>query len=169
MDCDNVFMQRALELAKLAAARNEVPVGALVVSQGEIIAMGHNRALEFYDATAHAEIIAMRRAGKRIKNYRLVETTLYVTLEPCVMCVGAMVHFRIGRLVFGAQDLRFGAVISKFRLLDQPFFNHSIEFTAGVMAKPCGDLLRGFFKQRRHAKHGRLAPMMTKNSDAGSY
>ena len=142
-------MQKALEFAKLAEANNEVPVGAVVVINNSMIATGYNCPLVLRDATAHAEIVALRAAAQHLGNYRLLDATLYVTLEPCVMCIGAMIHFRIGRLVFGAQDSRYGAVCSKFNLLDRGLFNHSINVTGGVLAEPCGKLLVDFFKRRR--------------------
>lgn len=147
---DNVYMQKALEFAKLAEANNEVPVGAVVVLNNIVIATGYNSPLALRDATAHAEIVALRAAAQRVNDYRLLNATLYVTLEPCVMCVGAMIHFRIGRLVFGARDFRYGAVFSRFNLLvEKGLFNHNIEVTGDVLAEPCGKLLVDFFKRRR--------------------
>ena len=149
MNADHVFMARALELAQHAANAGEVPVGALIVQNGQIIAEGFNAPIMQHDPSAHAEIQAMRRAAEFIKNYRLINTTLYVTLEPCAMCAGAMVHARIQRLVFGALDPKSGAVISRMKLLDQEFLNHRVMHEGGVMAKECGTVLSEFFKSRR--------------------
>jgi tRNA(adenine34) deaminase len=147
---DCFYMQKALELAKLAEANNEVPVGAVVVLNNTIIATGYNSPLALQDATAHAEIVALRAAAQHLSKYRLLNATLYVTLEPCVMCVGAMIHFRIGRLVFGARDPRYGAVVSKFNLLAKGLFNHNIDVIGEVLAELCGELLVDFFKRRRN-------------------
>lgn len=143
------FMQRALDLAKHAASVDEVPVGAVLVLDEEIIAEGWNCPITANDPTAHAEIIALRQGAKHLKNYRLPNTTLYVTLEPCAMCVGAMLQARIKRLAFGAPDLRAGAVYSVFKLLDQTTLNHRISYTGGLMADECATLLQEFFKRKR--------------------
>lgn len=142
-------MGRALELAREAAAAGEVPVGAVVVKDGAVIGEGWNRPITACDPTAHAEMVALRAAAGRIGNYRLVDTTLYVTLEPCPMCAGAMVHARIGRLVYGAPDPRTGAAGSVLDLLDHPQLNHRVAVTAGVLAEPCAELLKAFFQARR--------------------
>ena len=144
------FMQQALRLAKSAEQAGEVPVGAVVVSDGEVVGEGWNQPIRQYDPTAHAEIMALRDAGRRLTNYRLPGTTLYVTLEPCAMCAGAIIHARINRVVFGASDPKGGAAGSVFDLLpsDQRF-NHRVEVMGGVMAEECGDLLRAFFRSRR--------------------
>lgn len=146
---DDVFMQEALALARSAAAADETPVGAVVVVGGDIIGRGSNSPVSLSDPSAHAEILALRDAAARVNNYRLVNATLYVTLEPCVMCAGALVHARIRRLVFGARDLRFGGVRSKFRLADSDLLNHRIEVVEGIMAADCVALLKEFFESRR--------------------
>ena len=143
------FMQRALELAQYAASIDEVPVGAVVVLDDKIIGTGWNCPITTDDPTAHAEIIALRKAAKRVKNYRLPDTTLYVTLEPCAMCVGAMLQTRIKRLVFGAHDFKTGAVQSVFKLLDETILNHRIVYKGGVQAEECVALLQNFFKRKR--------------------
>lgn len=146
---DDYFMQQALSLATLAEKAGEVPVGAVVVHNDEIIAKGWNQPIELHDPSAHAEIIAMRNAAKKLGNYRLNQCTLYVTLEPCSMCVGAMIHARIGRLVFGALDAKAGAVKSVFRLIDDPRHNHAIIWEGGVLANECSSILKAFFQARR--------------------
>ncbi len=142
-------MQEALILARKAEAEGEVPVGALVVRDGAIIGRGWNHPIAVHDPTAHAEIIAMREAAQKLNNYRLTNTTLYVTLEPCAMCAGAMVHARVKRLVFGATDPRAGAAGSVFNLVQTAYLNHRLEVTGGVMAEECGEILKQFFVDRR--------------------
>jgi len=149
MDPDEEFMREALRLAGQAGDEGEVPVGAVVVVKGEIAGRGWNRPIAASDPTAHAEITALRQAAARAGNYRLPGATLYVTLEPCVMCAGALVAARVARLVFGARDLRFGGVRSKFRLADSEALNHQVEVVEGVLGAECTALLRGFFEQRR--------------------
>jgi tRNA(adenine34) deaminase len=149
MDPDEEFMREALRLAGQAGDEGEVPVGAVVVVKGEIAGRGWNRPIAASDPTAHAEIAALRQAAARAGNYRLPGATLYVTLEPCVMCAGALVAARVARLVFGARDLRFGGVRSKFRLADSEALNHQVEVVEGVLGAECTALLRGFFEQRR--------------------
>ena len=146
---DRNFMTQALLLADTAAEHDEVPVGAVVVFEGQVIASGYNRPIADHDASAHAEINALRAAGKVLGNYRLPECTLYVTLEPCTMCLGAMIHARIKRLVFAASEPRAGAVESQLALLDQTFFNHRIEWRGGMLAQESSDKLKQFFKRRR--------------------
>jgi tRNA(adenine34) deaminase len=146
---DDDHMQAALELARSAAQAGEVPVGAVVVVGGEIIGRGSNAPISTSDPTAHAEIRAIREASAALGNYRLEEATLYVTLEPCVMCAGALVTARIRRLVFGARDLRFGGVRSKFRVADSELLNHRVEVVEGVRAVECVELLQEFFAARR--------------------
>jgi tRNA(adenine34) deaminase len=142
-------MRRALALAEQALAEGEIPVGA-VLAQGEtIIGEGWNQPIAGRDPTAHAEILALRQAAQRMENYRLAGTTLYVTLEPCVMCAGAIVLARIERLVFAARDLRFGAVRSKFRLADSELLNHRVRVEEGLLGADAGELLAGFFHERR--------------------
>lgn len=143
------FMLLALEQARLAEAAGEVPVGAVVVQDGEVLAAAHNCPVGRHDPTAHAEILALRAAGEQKANYRLAGATLYVTMEPCVMCAGAIVNARIGTLVFGARDLRFGGVRSKFALADSDLLNHRVTIVEGVLGGPCTALLQKFFAGRR--------------------
>jgi len=143
-------MREALALAREAAAAGETPVGAIVVApDGTIVGRGRNSPIALNDPTAHAEILALREAAARVGNYRLTGATLYVTLEPCVMCAGALVAARVNRLVFGTRDLRFGGVRSKFRLADSELLNHRVEVTEGVLAVDCLELLQTFFQERR--------------------
>jgi tRNA(adenine34) deaminase len=144
-------MRRAYELARQAEAAGEVPVGAVIVRDGVIVAEGFNRPISTRDPTAHAEMVALRAAAAALDNYRLGGTTLYVTLEPCAMCAGAMVHARVQRLVFAATDPRAGAAGSVFEVVRNPALNHRLEVESGVMAEECGALLRGFFVARRGA------------------
>jgi tRNA(adenine34) deaminase len=143
-------MREALALAREAAEAGEAPIGAVVVaSDGTIVGRGRNSPIARNDPTAHAEILALREAGARLRNYRLPGTTVYVTLEPCVMCAGALVAARVRRLVFGTRDLRFGGVRSKFRLADSELLNHRVEVTEGVLAVECLELLQAFFRDKR--------------------
>lgn len=142
-------MREALRLALEARAQAEVPVGAIVVVRGEVLGRGYNSPRTANDPTAHAEILALRAAAAATGNYRLEEATLYCTLEPCVMCAGALVAARVGRLVFGARDLRFGGVRSKFQVADSPVLNHRVEVVEGVCAFESVELLREFFETRR--------------------
>jgi tRNA(adenine34) deaminase len=146
---DHVFMREALAQARLAEARGEVPVGAVLVLDNTIIASAFNQPISLNDPTAHAEILALRHAAAALNNYRLENTTIYTTLEPCVMCAGALVHARVQRLVFGARDLRFGGVRSKFRVCDSDLLNHRLDITEGILAADCVQLLESFFKPRR--------------------
>jgi tRNA(adenine34) deaminase len=146
---DQSFMARALELARQAEAAGEVPVGAVVVKDGVIVAEGWNQPIGTCDPTAHAEIVALRAAGRALGTYRLTGTTLYVTLEPCAMCAAAMVHARVERLVFAAADPRAGAAGSVFDIVRHAALNHRLECTPGVLAEECSALLRGFFQARR--------------------
>ena len=148
-DRDAAFMQLALEQARHASASAETPVGAVVTVGGELIATGHNRSITDCDPSAHAEIVALRNAAQARENYRLTDATLYVTLEPCAMCVGALVQARIVRLVFGAYDPKAGALGSAIDLSDSAAFNHRFEVQGGLMADECAAMLREFFKQRR--------------------
>ena len=150
-DTDSHFMQVALELAQQAQAIGEVPVGAVVVQNGIIVGRGHNRPITSDDPTAHAEIMAMRDAGGNLVNYRLQDCTLYVTLEPCVMCIGAIFHARIKRLVYAATDPKTGACGSVIDLPSETRLNHHMQVTAGVMAPEASMLLKQFFAQRRKA------------------
>ncbi len=146
---DADYMQRALELACDAAAAGEVPVGAVVVREGEVIGEGYNQPITSNDPTAHAEIIALRDAAAREGNYRLPGSTLYVTLEPCTMCVGAIVHARVERLVFAAREPRAGVVVSQGSDLDREFYNHKVTWEEGPLAADSAALLQGFFRERR--------------------
>ncbi|MGJ8620555.1 MAG: tRNA adenosine(34) deaminase TadA [Methylophilaceae bacterium] len=148
-DIHSQFMQVALDLAKQAAKNGEVPVGAVVVSNGEIIGRGSNAPISLSDPSAHAEIQALRDAAKTLSNYRLIDCTLYVTLEPCVMCTGAIQHARIAKLVYGASDPKTGACGSAVNLMAESKLNHHTEVLGGVMAEECGTLLSAFFKERR--------------------
>lgn len=142
-------MRRALALAREAEAAGEVPIGAVIVREGAIVAEGWNQPIRAHDPSAHAEMIALRAAGQALGTYRLTDTTLYATLEPCAMCAGAMVHARVRRLVFGAADPRAGAAGSVFNIVQHAALNHRIECSAGVLAEECGALLREFFSARR--------------------
>ncbi len=146
---DSQYMQRALSLAQDAWALGEVPVGAVVVKSGEVIATGFNRPIVQHDPTAHAEIIALRAAADVLGNYRLPGCELYVTLEPCAMCAGAMIHARLARVVFGASDPKTGACGSVLNLFEQEKLNHHTVLLGGVMAQECGHLLKNFFAERR--------------------
>jgi tRNA(adenine34) deaminase len=146
---DEHWMNHALELAKKAEAAGEVPVGAVVVLNDELIAEGWNQPISAADPTAHAEIIALRAAGRKLDNYRLLDTELYVTLEPCPMCVGAMLHARVKRVVFAASDPKTGALGGAYDLLNSVKHNHAFEVTGGVLAEQSRDLLQAFFRNRR--------------------
>lgn len=146
---DTHWMGRALALARKAEAAGEVPVGAVLVRGEQLVAEGWNRPIGDHDPSAHAEVVALRAAGVSEGNYRLAETTLYVTLEPCLMCVGAIVHARVERLVFGAPDPKSGAVASLYHGFELPGLNHHVAVTAGIMATECGELLKNFFRARR--------------------
>jgi tRNA(adenine34) deaminase len=146
---DSAFMRQALDLAQQAASIEEVPVGAIVVANGEVIGRGFNCPIDSNDPTAHAEIVAMRDAAKNLGNYRLSGCELYVTIEPCTMCLGAMVHARIKRVIFGALEPRAGAFASNPMLMDADHFNHKIEWSGGVLEQDCSELIKEFFKGRR--------------------
>ncbi len=148
-DSDARFMRAALEEARAAAERGEVPVGAVVVTNDEIVARAGNRTIADCDPTAHAEVIALREASKRIGNYRLAGAALYVTIEPCAMCAGAMIQARIARLIYGAPDVKGGAVHSCFAVLDHPQLNHRVKVTAGILAEETAAVLKDFFAARR--------------------
>ena len=145
-------MRYALTLAKNAQAQGEIPVGAVLIKDGEIIGEGWNQSITLHDPSAHAEMLAIRQAGQQLENYRLVDSTLYVTLEPCPMCAGLLVHSRIGRLVFGASDLKTGAAGSVMDLLNDARLNHQVDVTSGVLADECGSMLSNFFRIRRAEK-----------------
>ena len=149
---DEFWMRHALTLARRAWDEGEVPVGAVLVHQGRVIGEGWNRPISHHDPTAHAEMMAIRQGGKVIENYRLLDTTLYVTLEPCVMCAGAMIHGRVGRLVYGARDAKTGAAGSLLDVLGHPGMNHHVQTEQGVLAEECAALLSDFFRQRRAEK-----------------
>jgi tRNA(adenine34) deaminase len=149
MDTDLAFMEMALEEARASATAGEVPVGAILVHEGKIIARSGNRTIRDCDPTAHAEIVALREASRSLGNYRLASTVLYVTVEPCSMCAGAMIQARVPRLVYGCDDPKGGAVRSCFEILTHPRLNHRVEVTAGVLASECASLLQSFFAARR--------------------
>lgn len=163
---DEFWIAYAMQLATRAEAIGEIPVGAVLVLDDEVIAEGWNCSINEHDATAHAEIMAIRAAGARIGNYRLLDAVLYVTLEPCVMCAGALIHSRVKRVVYGAADLKTGAAGSVFPLLQDPRHNHRVEITAGVLADACSAQLSHFFKRRRAEKkeQKRLQKMAIVNS-----
>ena len=146
---DEHWIRHALKLAERAQEEGEVPVGAVLVLNDEIIGEGWNRPIAAHDPTAHAEIMALRAGAEKLGNYRLNDTTLYVTLEPCVMCAGAMVHARIKRLVFGASDPKAGAIKSVFNILDSAILNHRVENAGGILPDECGGMLSRFFEARR--------------------
>lgn len=145
-------MRAALREARRARDEGEVPVGAVVVQEGKIIARAHNRPVHLHDPSAHAEILALRRAGRRVENYRLGGATLYVTMEPCAMCSGALIHARIERVVFGAEDPKAGAAGSALNVLSHPKLNHRVEVSKGVLREDCAAILREFFAARRVKK-----------------
>lgn len=156
-DIDRHWMQQALLQAERAAAVGEVPVGAVLVDEdNQLLAASHNQPISTHDPTAHAEIMVLREAAQRVNNYRLLGSTLYVTLEPCVMCVGAMIHARVKRLVYGAVEYKTGAIESACRLLDDIRFNHLIEIESGVLQQDCAQILSDFFARRRAEKKRKL-------------
>ena len=153
--CDEKYMKMALEEAEKAGQRGEVPVGAILLKGDQVLAKDHNRCIELSDPTAHAEILVLRKGGEILKNYRLNDTVMYVTAEPCPMCVSAMVHSRISRLVFGALEPKFGAVESKIKLLDDNGLNHKVKVERGILEKECAEILKVFFKERRELRSSR--------------
>ncbi len=155
-------MRQALRLAECAVTNGEVPVGALVVRDGEVIGEGFNQPIGRHDPSAHAEMVALRAASRAVGNYRLPNTTLYVTLEPCVMCVGAIFHARVARVVFGASDAKSGACGSVMNLFSEPRLNHHATVSGGVLADECVDLLRSFFAARRHRQASTMCCTMPK-------
>jgi tRNA(adenine34) deaminase len=146
---DAAFMRLALEEAEAARAEGEVPVGAVVVLDGAVVGRGHNRTVNDCDPTAHAEVVALRDASRRLGNHRLSGSALYVTIEPCAMCAGALVQARVARLVYGCDDPKAGAVRTLYRVADDPRLNHRADVTAGVLAAECAEAIRSFFQQRR--------------------
>jgi tRNA(adenine34) deaminase len=146
---DERHMKMALEQAERAGQKGEIPVGAILLKGDQVIAKDHNRCVELSDPTAHAEILVLRKGGEMLRNYRLNETVMYVTAEPCPMCVSAMVHGRISRLVFGTYEPKFGAVESKFRLLNNNGLNHKVKVDRGILEKECTEILEAFFRERR--------------------
>ncbi|MDO8415001.1 MAG: tRNA adenosine(34) deaminase TadA [Agitococcus sp.] len=149
---DTAFMQRALVLAQQGGALGEVPVGAVLVLDGQIIGEGYNQPILSSDPTAHAEVVAIRQAATALQNYRLENTTLYVTLEPCTMCVGALVHARIGRVVFAATEPKSGSLVSARKLFETGYYNHVFVFEGGLLANEASKMLSDFFRRRREAK-----------------
>lgn len=148
-DFDQHCMQRAFELAAIAEEKGEVPVGAILAKDGVVIAEGFNQPILSHDPTAHAEMVALRAAGQQVQNYRLVNTTLYVTLEPCAMCAMAMVHARISRVIFATPDPRTGAAGSVLNILQHPNFNHQCQVESGLLQSDCSEQLRQFFRNKR--------------------
>ena len=146
---DELWMQRALELAREAERMGEVPVGAVLVANDESVAEAWNQPVAAHDPTAHAEILALRQAGEKLGNYRLNDATLYITLEPCAMCAGAIVHARIARVVYGAKDPRAGAGGSVFQILDSDKLNHRTQITGGILEAACTEILQEFFRKKR--------------------
>ena len=158
-------MRHAMSLASKAESQGEVPIGAVIVRDGEIIGEGWNQSITLNDASAHAEIMAIRDAGERVANYRLVNATMYVTLEPCPMCAGALVHSRLERVVFGALDPKTGAVVSVMQLLEHESLNHKVQLDGGCCDLECSNQVSNFFKKRRAEK--KLAKQAAKAADAG--
>ena len=152
LEIDQAFMRQAILLAEQAEAEGEIPVGAVLVCHGEVIAKGWNQSIQLHDPSAHAEMQAIRTAGLNMENYRMLDCTLYVTLEPCPMCAGLLVHSRINRLVFAANDLKTGACGSVFNLTNNEKLNHQVEVTSGVLQEECSSMLSAFFKRRRKEK-----------------
>jgi tRNA(adenine34) deaminase len=146
---DEYFMRQAIKLAREGEAAGEVPVGAVLTSEGKLLAWAHNAPISMRDPTAHAEVLALREAARKTNNYRLTNTTLYVTLEPCVMCAGALVAARVKRLVFGCRDLRFGGVRSKFQIADSELLNHRVEIVEGVLGAEVAEMMRAYFANKR--------------------
>jgi tRNA(adenine34) deaminase len=149
---DELWMEEALREAQRALALGEVPVGAVVVRNGQVIARGSNQPIAANDPTAHAEILALREAGQVLSNYRLLDCDLYVTVEPCAMCAGAITHARVRRLIYGAEDPKAGAVHSMLQVLNHPKLNHKVEVTSGVLAARCMNLVQTFFREKRKAE-----------------
>ena len=151
-ETDAHWMRQALLAAQEARARGEVPVGTCIVNGEEMLAVAGNRTRTDQDPTAHAEVVALREAARRVSNYRLIDAVVYSTIEPCVMCAGALIQARVRRLVYGARDERAGAVESRFRVCDTDFLNHRIEITAGVLEEECRKVMQDFFRERREGQ-----------------
>lgn len=151
-ELDEQYMRMALDEAERAGQIGEVPVGAVLVREDWVLAKDHNRCIQLCDPTAHAEVLVLRKAGKALRDYRLKDTVMYVTTEPCPMCLSAMIHGRISRLVFGTLEPKFGAVESRFNLLKKNGLNHPVEVTRGILEKECVEVLKSFFKKRRSSK-----------------
>ncbi|MBN1381664.1 MAG: tRNA adenosine(34) deaminase TadA [Deltaproteobacteria bacterium] len=149
MKTDEQYMRIALDQAEWAYKRGEVPVGAVIICKGEILSKAYNRPIKMNDPTAHAEILAIRKACRKIGNYRLCDVTLFTTLEPCVMCAGSILHARINRVVYGTEDPKGGALVSLHRLFDDQRFNHNVEITGGVLKYHCQEILHRFFQGKR--------------------
>ena len=149
MEEDERMMRLALDQAKIGASEGEVPVGAVLTAEGRVVATGHNSPVSLRDPSAHAEISVIRKGAAALGNYRLPDTTLYVTLEPCIMCAGAIIQARIGRLVFGASDPKGGAVVSLYRVLSDGRLNHTVKITGGILEDACAEILSGFFRRKR--------------------
>ncbi len=149
---DEKYMKMAIKEAGQAARSGEVPVGAVLVKGDRVLAEDHNQCIKQSDPTAHAEVLVLRKAGKALRNYRLKDTVMYVTTEPCPMCLSAMIHARVSRLVFGTLEPKFGAVESRFSLLRENGLNHHVEVTGGILEKECTEILKSFFKERRASK-----------------
>jgi len=155
-ETDAHWMRQALAAAHEARGRGEVPVGTCIVKGDELLAVAGNRTRTDQDPTAHAEVVALREAARRVSNYRMTDAVVYSTIEPCVMCAGALIQARVRRLVYGARDERAGAVESRFRICDTDFLNHRIELTAGVLEEECREVMRDFFRERRLASQNHL-------------
>jgi tRNA(adenine34) deaminase len=149
MSTDYDFMKIALEEAQSAYRRGEVPVGAVLVREGNVLARAHNSPIALNDPSAHAEMQVLRQAAEKIGNYRLAGTELYVTIEPCIMCAGAIIHARVERVIFGARDPKFGAVVSLYNILDDKRLNHQAKVTEGVLKEECGEIISRFFREKR--------------------
>ncbi len=149
---DHGFMELAIQEARRALEKDEVPIGAVLVKEATVLAAGHNETRTLQDPTAHAEILALRKAATRLANYRLLDTTMYVTVEPCIMCAGALLHARVKRLVYGARDPKWGAMGSCYSLHSDPRLNHAINVTGNVLVEPCRELMQSFFQKKRDAK-----------------
>lgn len=161
------FMRAALDEARAGGAAGEVPVGAVVVVDGRIVGRGFNRPISSNDPTAHAEIVALREAAREVENYRLTGATLYVTVEPCLMCAGALVHARVGVLVFGAPEPKAGAVVSTMRALEHEALNHRVKVVAGVLEEECRAVVQAFFRERRQGRREERQDELAGGEDAG--